>query len=58
MVSATPFELTDLISPIAKRLSRVMFSGPWPVRIRQRSSSNILDTRKWERNANINLALI
>jgi hypothetical protein len=32
----TPF---DLMIPTAKRRRRVMFSGPWPVRIRLRSSS-------------------
>ena len=39
MVAETESSLLDLIKLVAKRRSRVMFSGPWPVRKVQRSSS-------------------
>ncbi len=35
-----------LIRPMAKRLNSVVFAGPWPVRIRLRSSSK-LQSRTW-----------
>ncbi len=45
MVSATASPRA-LMRPMAKRRSRVMFSGPWPERIRLRSSSK-LQSRMW-----------
>ena len=45
MVSATASPRA-LMRPMAKRRSRVMFCGPWPVRMRLRSSSK-LQSRMW-----------
>ncbi len=45
MVSATASS-RPLMRPMAKRRSRVMFSGPWSERIRLRSSSK-LQSRMW-----------
>ena len=34
-------------TPMAKRRRRVVFSGPWPVRMRRRSSSKALSRMLW-----------
>ena len=36
-----------LIRPMAKRRSRVVLTGPWPVRMRSRSSSKALSRMWW-----------
>ena len=42
MAAAMQSSVCERMTPMAKRRSRVVFSGPWPVRIRQRSSSKAL----------------
>ena len=38
---------TCLMRPMAKRRSRVAFAGPWPVRMRLRSSSKVMSRMWW-----------
>ncbi len=47
MAAATQSSVWERMTPMAKRRRRVVFSGPWPVRMRRRSSSKALSRMLW-----------